>query len=86
MTDLIGYIAGTCTTIAFLPQVLRTMRSRDVGGIDLRMFVIFAAGVAMWLAYGIATRSAPVTLFNAVTLVLVCIQIAMIVRLRRAAR
>lgn len=86
MEELVGYIAGTCTTLAFVPQVLKTVRTRDVSGIDLRMFVIFATGVCLWLAYGIMTGSRPVTVFNAITLVLVCTQIAMIVRLRRAGR
>ncbi|MFA5143925.1 MAG: SemiSWEET transporter [Candidatus Omnitrophota bacterium] len=68
--DLIGIIAGICTTVSFLPQVVRIMRTRHTLDISLPMYIIFSIGVVMWLFYGFVTGSLPVMLANAVTFVL----------------
>jgi len=66
----LGYAAAACTTLSFLPQVVRTLRTRDTSGISLWMYLVFCTGVALWLAYGIARADAPVIVANLVTLVL----------------
>ena len=58
-SDVVGYVAGTLTTIALVPQAWRTFRTRDVSGISLRMYGIFTLGIATWLAYGIMLREVP---------------------------
>ena len=68
--DLIGYVAATCTTLSFLPQLIRVLRLRSARDISLGMFLIFSAGTAMWLTYGLLSHSKPVAVANAVTLVL----------------
>jgi len=68
--DALGYAAAALTTSAFVPQAVRTIKSRDTRGISLWMYVIFTAGVALWLAYGIAAHSAPIAVANLVTLIL----------------
>lgn len=68
--DYIGYLAGFCTTMAFLPQVIRVWQTRSVADISLGMYVIFVTGVALWLAYGIYLQSWPLILPNVVTLLL----------------
>ncbi|UHQ19463.1 SemiSWEET transporter [Lysobacter sp. KIS68-7] len=65
-----GYVAATLTTVAFLPQTLKTLRTKDTRGISLRMYVVFTAGVAMWLWYGFVLQSWPMILANVVTLIL----------------
>lgn len=69
-TDWVGYLAATLTTCSFVPQAWLTWRSRDVRGISLGMYSAFAAGVALWLAYGVLMRSWPIVLANAITLAL----------------
>ena len=66
----LGFAAAVCTTSAFVPQVLLVWRQRGAPGISTSMYLMFIAGLAMWLAYGIALRSWPMTLANALTLVL----------------
>jgi len=66
----IGYAAGTLTTLAFLPQVLHTWKTKSADDLHIGTLVIFAAGVALWLIYGIVRRDAPILLANAVTLAL----------------
>lgn len=70
MADWIGIAAGTLTTIAFVPQVLRVWRTRTARDLSLATFSIFTAGVALWLAYGVMISSLPIVLANAVTLLL----------------
>ena len=70
LVDLLGLVAGILTTIAFVPQVVKTWRSRSTRDISLAMSVSFSAGVALWLLYGVAIDSWPIVLANAFTLVL----------------
>jgi MtN3 and saliva related transmembrane protein len=60
-----GYVAATMTTLAFVPQALKTIRTRDTS-----RYVVFTAGIAMWLVYGIALDSMPMILSNIVTFLL----------------
>ena len=68
--DLIGYVAACMTTISFLPQLIRVLKLRSARDISLGMFLIFTVGTAFWLTYGLLSRSWPVSIANAVTLVL----------------
>ncbi len=68
--DLLGSIAGFLTTAAFVPQVVKTLRSRSTRDISLTMFASFTVGVALWLIYGAMIDSLPVIAANAVTLVM----------------
>ena len=67
---LLGLGAGTLTTVAFVPQVLKTWRSKSGNDISLGMFLLFSTGVLLWLIYGILIDALPVILANAVTLLL----------------
>lgn len=79
-SDILGYAAATLTTLSFVPQVWRTMRTRDVSGISLRMYSIFTAGIAVWLAYGIVLKETPMILANSISLVLACAVLVMRVK------
>jgi MtN3 and saliva related transmembrane protein len=80
MANLIGGVAGMLTTIAFVPQVIRTWRTRRADDISMGMLVLFAIGVALWEVYGLLVSAAPVIVANGVTLVLA---LAMVVMKRR---
>jgi MtN3 and saliva related transmembrane protein len=73
----IGTTAAVLTTSSFLPQAWLTFRSRDVSGISLSMYSAFTAGVALWLVYGLALGSWPITIANAITLSLAVSILAM---------
>jgi MtN3 and saliva related transmembrane protein len=68
--EWIGFVAATLTTLSFVPQAVRTIRTRDTRGISLWMYVMFTVGLACWLAYGIVLMSWPMILSNIVTLLL----------------
>jgi MtN3 and saliva related transmembrane protein len=71
--DLIGFLAASLTTSAFVPQVLRTLHTRDTRAISLWMYLLFSAGVALWAVYGVMLGAWPVILANGFTLALACI-------------
>jgi MtN3 and saliva related transmembrane protein len=68
--DLIGYGAAILTTLAFIPQTLKSWRTRDLSGVSLSMYSLFTLGVGLWLVYGILLDSWPIILANLVTLTL----------------
>ncbi|CAG1003826.1 Sugar transporter SemiSWEET [Methylophilaceae bacterium] len=68
--SIIGFIAATLTTIAFIPQVIKVWRTRSARDVSLGMYALFTLGVALWLLYGILIDSWPVMVANALTLVL----------------
>lgn len=68
--DIIGAIAGTLTTISFVPQVIRVFKTRQTRDISMTMMLLFSLGVAMWVAFGYMVDSMPVVWTNAMTLVL----------------
>ena len=68
--QVLGLLAGSLTTAAFLPQVIKTWKSRSAKDLSLGMFSLFCLGVAMWLAYGFAVNDVPVIAANLLTLLL----------------
>lgn len=73
MTDLntlAGTIAGFCTTVAFVPQVLRVLKTRHTQDISLAMYAIFVVGISLWIVYGVMIASPPIIITNAITLLL----------------
>lgn len=68
--QLLGLVAGSCTTIAFLPQVIKTWKSGSAKDLSLGMFSFFCFGVLLWLIYGIMVGDIPVIVANLLTLIL----------------
>jgi MtN3 and saliva related transmembrane protein len=78
--NAIGLMAATCTTISFVPQLIRVWRLRSAREISLVMFLVFSLGVFLWLLYGIFIHSVPVILANGATLALSLAILALKVR------
>ncbi len=81
--ESIGSAAAILTTGSFIPQALLTFRTRDVSGISLGMYSAFTLGVSMWLVYGLALGSWPMTVANTITLSLALAILGMKVRFMR---
>ena len=67
--ELIGLAAAAMTTGSFLPQAIKTIRTRETHSISLGMYTMMTIGVALWLGYGIAVGSLSLILANGFTLV-----------------
>ena len=70
VVPLIGFVAATLTTIAFVPQLIRIWRTRSAKDISLGMYALFTLGLVLWLVYGILIESWPLIAANCVTLLL----------------
>ena len=77
LTDIIGSIAATLTTIAFLPQAIQVIKTKSTRDISLVMYLVFAAGVGFWLTYGLLLGAVPIIIGNIVTLILALIVLVM---------
>ena len=67
---VLGFIAGTLTTASFLPQVLKTIKTKETKDLSLAMYVVLATGIFLWTVYGILIGSFPVIIANALSFVL----------------
>lgn len=68
MEQFIGYLAAILTTASFVPQAIKTIRTRNTQGISLVMYIMFSTGVLLWFIYGIAIHDIPLVIANGVTL------------------
>jgi MtN3 and saliva related transmembrane protein len=79
-SDLIGGLAATLTTVSFVPQAVRVIKTNDTAAISLTMYAMFVAGIALWEAYGLMIGSLPVIASNIVTFGLAFLILAQKVR------
>jgi len=66
---ILGLAAGTLTTIAFLPQMMKTWQTKSAKDVSFLMLITFNIGLFLWLMYGIYLQALPIILANGVTLV-----------------
>lgn len=78
--DIISGAAATLTTLSFIPQAARVLRTRDTAAISLTMYSMFATGVFLWEIYGLLTGQWAIIVANAITLVLALLILIMKVR------
>ncbi|MBF9234308.1 SemiSWEET transporter [Microvirga alba] len=78
--EILGFAAAIMTTVCWLPQALRTLRTKDTKALSLVTQSVLTVGVALWLFYGILVGDAPIILANSVTFILVALILAMKLR------
>lgn len=66
---IIGYLAACLTTISFLPQAIKTIRSRCTRGISVAMYALFTIGVFFWCLYGILVKDCILISANIITFI-----------------
>ena len=84
--EFFGYLAGALTTIAFLPQLILTLRTRATQGVSLRTYAVLSFGLVMWLFYGILKKSPAIVIANAITLTLALAIVVAVSRFRHLKR
>ena len=82
----LGLIAGALTTLGFVPQVVKTWRTKSGHDLSFGMFGALLLGAALWLAYGILREDAPLIAANSVALVLQFVVVGLMIRYRHADR
>lgn len=68
MVEWLGVAAGTLTTLSFVPQVVRTWRTKSTEDVSLWMLLAFNGGIMLWLTYGIILRKPSIIYANGLTL------------------
>jgi MtN3 and saliva related transmembrane protein len=80
---LLGLLAATLTTVAFLPQVIKNWKTRSAGDLSFGTFGLFTAGLVLWLSYGLLIGNLPIIVSNTVTLVLNAVNLVQMVKYRK---
>jgi len=70
MYDIIGFAAAIITTASFIPQAVKTLKTKNTAGISLIMYIFFTFGVSLWIVYGISVKDYPIILANGVSIFL----------------
>jgi MtN3 and saliva related transmembrane protein len=70
MTTMIGLLAAFCTTVSYIPQVRKIWQTGRTGDLSLKTFSLLAAGIALWVVYGVLQQDPVIVLANAITLLL----------------
>lgn len=65
----IGIAAAGCTTFAFIPQAIKTIKSKHTKDLSLGMYSLFTVGIVLWLTYGIQIKDVPIMSANIITLI-----------------
>ena len=68
--DIYGYVAAILTTAAFLPQLIKTLKTKKADDVSLTTLIMFITGVLSWIIYGYEISSLPILLANLITLIL----------------
>lgn len=69
LVTFIGLAAAICTTISFLPQAIKTIKTKHTKDLSLGMYAVLTTGISLWLFYGILIKDLPIILANGITLV-----------------
>ena len=77
--EFLGYLAGICTAIVFLPQTIQTIKTKNVEGMSLTTYIIYCIDMISWILYGVYLSSVQMILFNAISLFFALIILYMIV-------
>ena len=68
--EIFGYVAAILTTAAFLPQLIKTLKTKKADDVSLITLIMFIVGVMCWIIYGYKISSIPILLANLITLFL----------------
>lgn len=71
--SIVGLVAALCTTTAFLPQVIKVVKTKKTQDISLLMYLVLITGLVLWLIYGFSIKDLPLICGNAISLVLASI-------------
>lgn len=81
--ESIGLLACVCTSISFIPQAIKTFKTKDVNGLSILMYSIFNLGMFSWFIYGIYLKSYQMIFANALCLCFSFPILVMIIKYRQ---
>jgi MtN3 and saliva related transmembrane protein len=72
LETLVGFAAAFCTTVSYIPQVKKCWQTGSTGDLSLKMLLILATGIGLWVVYGILRGDTVIIIANSVSLALLC--------------
>lgn len=78
--SLIGFAAGVCTTGSLLPQVFKTLKTKNTRDISLYMYILLSLGIFLWFIYGVLLKEIPIMVSNGFSLVLAVVVLVLKLR------
>jgi len=69
MIEVLGYIGAILISLAYLPQAIKTVKTRNVEGLSLNMFMILLVAQIIWIMYGILIQNTPTIVCNSITFI-----------------
>lgn len=85
VAEAIGYIGGVCTAFCFMPQTLKTIKTKDVQSLSLISYILYCIGILSWVLYGIYVHSVQMVVFNAISLFFAGYILIMILKYKKKA-
>ncbi|MDO4625819.1 MAG: SemiSWEET transporter [Pasteurellaceae bacterium] len=68
LIDILGFIVGPLTTLAFLPQAIKIIITKDTSSISIGMYIMQVTGIILWLVYAVILQNYPLLAANGVSL------------------
>ncbi|MEG9327863.1 SemiSWEET transporter [Salinimicrobium catena] len=81
-TEVLGLVAGACTTAAVTPQIWKAWKTKEVEDVSVGMYLVLITGLALWLVYGIIENDIPIIATNGTALLLNLFMLYLIFRYR----
>lgn len=78
--NVMGYLAGTCTTLAVIPQIYKASKSREAENVSLKTYLVLLTGLGLWFFYGLGIEDLPIMLFNGIVFLLNAYMVYLIVK------
>ncbi|MGB9748409.1 MAG: SemiSWEET family sugar transporter [Candidatus Woesearchaeota archaeon] len=80
---LIGFFAGICSTSAFVPQAIKTIRTKSAKDLSFETYLLINLGLLLWLIYGILLKELPIILANGIAFVFAIIILFLIIKYKK---
>lgn len=70
LTTLIGLIAAICTTVSFVPQIVKILETKRTDDVSFSMYAVICTGIFLWIVYGFLIMDIPLLLANTISFIL----------------
>jgi len=77
---VMGFLAGSCTTLAVVPQIYKAWKTGEAENVSLNMYLVLLAGLAFWVIYGLGINDLPIMVFNGIAFLLNLFMVYLIIK------
>jgi MtN3 and saliva related transmembrane protein len=80
--EIFGFAAGIVTSVGMMPQLIKTIKTKQVDELSIQMYIIYLAGFGMWITYGVIRKDIPIIATNTFSVILTMVMIILKIRFR----